>query len=284
MIQEMAEERPRNSDIATHLRKIADLLEAQGEGEFRVSAYRRGADAVEGEESSVAGITEKGGEAGLTSIGGIGSSLAGVITEFCDQGSSSTLERLRSEMDPERLFEDIPGVGPELAANIVEELDIRSLEELEAAAHDGRLEQVEGFGGARVEAVRELLDARLRRRRGRRPGSGGAGGASESEAPPRRLLLEVDAEYREKARRDELPRIAPRRFNPAGERWLPMYRTRKEGWEITALFSNTARAHREGKTRDWVVIYWKKGEVSGQNTVITAEGGGKAGSRVVAGR
>ena len=104
------------------------------------------------------------------------------------------------------------------------------------------------------------------------------------ERPSRDLLQKVDAEYLEKAAADELPRIAPGRFNPEREPWLPLLRTKREGWEMTALFSNTARAHREGKTGDWVVIYWKKGDVSGQNTVVTAESGPRKGERIVAGR
>jgi hypothetical protein len=34
-------------------------------------------------------------------------------------------------------------------------------------------------------------------------------------------LLDVDREYRDKAAVGQLPRIAPRRFNPSGESWLP---------------------------------------------------------------
>jgi hypothetical protein len=268
---------PTNGEIASHLREIADLLEAKGEGEYRIAAYRRGADRIESEKKPLTERLREEGREGVESISGIGRSLGGVIAEYVDRGTSSTVENLRAEVDPERLFSELPGVGEELAQKIVGELDIHSLEDLEQAAHDGRLEGVEGFGPARVEGVREILDSRLRR--GPRIAAGGAG-----ERPPRELLLKVDAEYREKAADDELPRIAPRRFNPEGERWLPLMRTKREGWELTALFSNTARAHREGKTRDWVVIYWKKGEVSGQNTVVTAEGGARQGERVVAGR
>ena len=243
-----------NGEIAAHLREIADLLEAEGEGEYRIAAYRRGAESVEASGESVAETLTEHGEDAVQRLPDIGSSLAGVIAEYCDRGDSSTAERLRAEVDPESLFGELPGVGPELAKNIVEELDIRSLEELEGAAYDGRLEAVEGFGTSRVEAIREILDSRLRRR------SGGTS-SLRAKGPPEELLLAVDREYREKAEKDELPRIAPRRFNPEGERWLPLYRTKREGWEITALFSNTARAHREGKTRDWVVIDWKKAEL-----------------------
>jgi hypothetical protein len=101
------------------------------------------------------------------------------------------------------------------------------------------------------------------------------------------LILEIDEEYRSKAEAGELRRIAPRRFNPEGERWLPILETERDGWEFTALYSNTARAHELGKTRDWVVIYFQRAGEDGEEdqcTVITAGSGPLAAERVVAGR
>lgn len=56
------------------------------------------------------------------------------------------------------------------------------------------------------------------------------------------LLLEVDRLYRQKAEADELPMIAPKRFNPEGKAWLPVLHTSRDGWHFTVLYSNTARA------------------------------------------
>jgi hypothetical protein len=112
--------------------------------------------------------------------------------------------------------------------------------------------------------------------------------------PPRRqralepgiaLLLDVDREYREKAARGALPRIAPRRFNPTGEAWLPILHTERGDWRFTALFSNTARAHKLGRNRDWVVIYFHRDSgPEGQRTIVTETRGPFAGHRVVRGR
>jgi hypothetical protein len=63
------------------------------------------------------------------------------------------------------------------------------------------------------------------------------------------LLLDVDREYREKTERGALPKIAPRRFNPSGESWLPILHTERADWRFTALFSNTALAHELGRAR-----------------------------------
>jgi hypothetical protein len=57
-----------------------------------------------------------------------------------------------------------------------------------------------------------------------------------------------------------------------------------DGWNFRALFSNTALAHQQGTTRDWVVLYFDKEGDEGQCTVVTAHGGPLDGKRVVRGR
>jgi hypothetical protein len=97
-------------------------------------------------------------------------------------------------------------------------------------------------------------------------------------------LLDVDREYREQAGAGTLPRIAPRRFNSSRTAWLPVLHTRRGRRAYTALFSNTARAHRAGKTGDWVVLYEDEGGGERLYTVITATRSSLAGWRIVAGR
>lgn len=64
-----------------------------------------------------------------------------------------------------------------------------------------------------------------------------------------------------------------------------MLHAERGGWHFTALYSNTARAHELGRTRDWVVIYYYDGEhVESQCTVVTETRGVLAGKRVVRGR
>ncbi|HJL15962.1 MAG TPA: hypothetical protein RMH99_09910, partial [Sandaracinaceae bacterium LLY-WYZ-13_1] len=102
--------------------------------------------------------------------------------------------------------------------------------------------------------------------------------------PPVGLLLLVDRHYRELAERGELPTIAPRRFNPDNERWLPIWHVSEDGFHFHVLFSNSATAHRLGKTRDWVVIYWERDGHENQATVVTEYRGPLTGRRVVRGR
>ena len=100
------------------------------------------------------------------------------------------------------------------------------------------------------------------------------------------LLLEVDREYRQQARAGLLPKIAPRRYNPDHEPWLPVLHKHAGAWHFTALFSNTERAHELHRTYDWVVIVFSDGDPDdeGQVTVVTEYRGSLAGKRVVRGR
>lgn len=82
-----------------------------------------------------------------------------------------------------------------------------------------------------------------------------------------------------------MPKIAPRRFNPSGEAWLPILHTERGDWGFTALFSNTALAHALRRVRDWVVIYFHEDSgPEGQRTVGTETRRPLAGQRVVRGR
>jgi putative hydrolase len=105
------------------------------------------------------------------------------------------------------------------------------------------------------------------------------------EEPPVEMLLDVDREYRDAAAAGRLPRIAPRRFNPTGEAWLPILHTERDHWHFTALFSNTFRAHALERTRDWVVVYFHADtRPEGQRTIVTETSGALEGRRVVRGR
>jgi Holliday junction resolvasome RuvABC DNA-binding subunit len=279
----MNQKQPSNEDIANLLEQIADLLEDQGKNEFRVRAYRAGAESVRQSGQSVAEWVREDRMGELKSLPGIGEGLAAVIAEYVETGQSKVLEDLRAHADPVALLSRVPGIGPTLAQRIVDRLGIRTLPELEEAAYNGRLEEVEGFGPQRVESIRLGLAGLLSGAAQRRVRSGGEPErANQPEVPD---LLAVDAEYRRKSQADELPKIAPKRFNPSSEAWLPILHTKRAGWSFTALFSNTAQAHNLGKTGDWVVIYYEKpGVEEDQVTVVTEAQGPLKGKRVVRGR
>ena len=74
------------------------------------------------------------------------------------------------------------------------------------------------------------------------------------DSPAVEVLLDVDREYRDKARAGLLPKIALRRFNPGNKPWVPVLHTRYGPWHFTALFSDTDLARDMHRTHDWVVI------------------------------
>ena len=266
-----------NQEVAAKLREVADLLAVQGANPFRVNAFRRAAATVTELSRDIREIAEAEGQAGLMDIPNVGRGIAAAIIEMVATGRCSRLDRLRGELDCGRLFQSVPGVGPALAVRIHDALHIDSLEELELAAHDGRLEGVPGIGRRRVSAIRASLAAMLGRSR-RPPGAA-------ADEPGVAVLLDVDGEYRRKSARGELTLITPRRFNPEGEAWLPVLQTQRVGWHFSALYSNTARAHELGHTRDWVVVYYYDHDHhEHQCTVVTEFRGPLRGKRVVRGR
>jgi predicted regulator of Ras-like GTPase activity (Roadblock/LC7/MglB family) len=267
-----------NDELARQFRLAADLLETQHADPFRVGAYRRAASTVETMDESVADIYRRRGFAGLVAIPTVGRTLAVAIADLVERGHWRWLERLQGEVDPEAILATVAGIGPGLAARIHQELGIETLEELEVAAHDGRLAGVDGFGPKRVQSVVDSLAGRLWQRRWE-----GAAAAAGAEQPLTEELLDIDREYRGKAAASLLPTIAPRRFNPKHESWLPILHTARNDRSYTAVFSNTARAHQLGRTGDWVVIY-ADGPGDGQWTVVTETRGSRAGNRVVRGR
>jgi DNA polymerase/3'-5' exonuclease PolX len=107
-----------NSRIAGRLREAADILEAQGANRFRVEAYRRAADTVAGLTRGVAEIAEAEGIEGLVALPTIGDSIAGAIVQMIRSGRWPQLDRLRGTLDPEALFQTVPGIGPELARRL----------------------------------------------------------------------------------------------------------------------------------------------------------------------
>jgi hypothetical protein len=269
-----------NQSVADQLREAAALLHSEGASPSIQRAYRRAADAILDERRDIRSIFESGGARALDAIPGVGLGIAGALGEMLTTGRWSRLERLRGNADPVTLLQLVPGIGPSLATRIHDKLDIDTLEGLEAAAHDGRLESIDGLSTRRAMAIRASLEWMLRR-------------AGPQANPPRELatqptvreVLDVDRAYREAATGGKLRLIAPRRFNPSNTAHLPVMHTRRGPWHFTALYSNTALANQLGHTRDWVVIYFYDGDhFERQCTVVTETHGDGRGARVVRGR
>jgi DNA polymerase (family 10) len=129
--------------VAAALQEIAQLMDLKG-GQFRfkAKAYNAGARAIQG----VADLDRLVREDRLTTLPRIGDALASQIKQLYLTGESSVLNGLRQEF-PKGVIElsSVPGLSVEKIKQL-DEAGISSIAQLKAAAENGRLEQLKGFG------------------------------------------------------------------------------------------------------------------------------------------
>ncbi len=134
-----------NSDIATVLNQVGDMLDIKGENPFRVRAYQNAARTVSGLSQSVADMVKKGED--LSKLSGIGKDIAGKIKEIVETGTLQQLEILKSELPGELLdLLKMETLGPKRVKALYDELDIKNLSQLEKAAKDHKIQNLDGFG------------------------------------------------------------------------------------------------------------------------------------------
>jgi len=134
----------KNHLVANILYQIADLLDLKGENFFKTRAYRMAAQTIEVLEEDIDAITK---ENRLEEIPGVGEALAKKIKELVETGKLEYFELLKKEI-PEGLLNllNIPGLGPKKVAAIYKNLGITSRIELQKAANEGKLRNLDGFG------------------------------------------------------------------------------------------------------------------------------------------
>ncbi|WP_224269882.1 helix-hairpin-helix domain-containing protein [Haloprofundus salinisoli] len=161
-----------NAELADRFEEFAEFLEAQGV-EYKPQSYRRAAENVRSHPRSVADLAREGRDA-VEEIDGVGDAIAGKIVEYVETGKIEELEELREELPVEMVaLTSVEGVGPKTVGDLYEALGITTLDELEAAAEAGEIQEIKGFGAkteqnildnipfARQSQERELLgDAR----------------------------------------------------------------------------------------------------------------------------
>ncbi|MGV9104006.1 MAG: helix-hairpin-helix domain-containing protein, partial [Candidatus Thorarchaeota archaeon] len=142
----------KNPEVAEILYEIADYLEIKGV-DWKPRAYRRAAGAVETLSEDIEKVADRGE---LHEIPGVGKSIASKISEYLETGHLEYVENLRQEM-PGKLREimNIEGIGPKTAVKLHRELAIRNVDELQKAAEDGKIRQLEGFGEKTEENILE---------------------------------------------------------------------------------------------------------------------------------
>ena len=154
-----------NATIARIFGEIADLLEIRSENPFKIRAYRNAADIILTSAAPFTGLTD----ADIRAVPGIGRDLAAKIREILSSGTAAYHTELLAAFPPAILeLLRLQGVGPKTVAMLHGQLGIGSLDELEAAARDGRIRALRGMGLKKEELILRALDER-RRHAGRHP-------------------------------------------------------------------------------------------------------------------
>ena len=140
-------------DIIKLLEKVAIYMELKGENPFKISAFRKAAQALETDERSLTEIDD------FTKIKGIGKGTSTVIIEFMENGESKTLKDLQEEV-PEGLVPllDLPGVGGKKLSKLYQELGVKDAESLKDACENGQVEKLSGFGKKTAEKILAALE------------------------------------------------------------------------------------------------------------------------------
>jgi DNA polymerase (family X) len=148
---------PDNAEIARQLDAFASLLELADAGPYTARAYRRAADLIRSTPAPVAELVREGR---VRELRGIGPGIERRLKELVETGEIAELQELEREVSPE-----LAGLGRFLGVSVKRMLEIgrvlgvRTLDELRAAAHEGRLREVPGIG---PENERKLLAALAR--------------------------------------------------------------------------------------------------------------------------
>src|SRR5512143_3041530 len=150
-----------NQQIARIFNEMADLLEIKGENPFRIRAYRRAAQNIEGLPKDIAQMTEDE----ILQIPGIGKDLAGKIRHYADTGRVEAYEELKA-LVPEGLagLLSVPGLGPKTSRLLYDRLKIKDIDDLERLARAHRLS---GLPGIKEKTEENILRGIEMMRRGK---------------------------------------------------------------------------------------------------------------------
>ncbi|UOQ46201.1 DNA polymerase/3'-5' exonuclease PolX [Halobacillus salinarum] len=135
------------------LEEIAVYLELKGENPYRITAYRRAAQALEQDDHSLDEIDD------FTKIKGIGERTAAIIDDYLENSESETLQQLQQEV-PQGLVPllDLPGLGGKKLSKLYQELKVTDAATLKEALESGEVEKLEGFGKKSAEKMLKALE------------------------------------------------------------------------------------------------------------------------------
>jgi len=155
----------KNREIAIILNKIANLLEMKDVG-YKPRAYRNAAKSIENLGVDIEHLYKQNK---LQEISGVGRALEKKIVEFLETGRIHILEELQEDIpvDVQSLL-GVEGLGLKRIERLYQKLGIKTLNELEQAAKENKIKDLEGFGDkiqqtiiGNISAVRRRYDRYL---------------------------------------------------------------------------------------------------------------------------
>jgi DNA polymerase (family 10) len=196
-------ERLNNQQVADIFNRIGDLLQILGDNRFKIIAYQNAARTIENLSQDIRAVHQAGK---LRELPDVGQAIAEKIAELLETGTIPYYDELAEQVPPGVVdMLAVPDVGPKTAARLWKELDIVGIDQLKAAAEEGRIRALKGFGAKSEEKILRGIELLSKRQEGRMP---------IGQARP--LALELIADLKER-----LPAGAIERIEAAGSlrRW-----------------------------------------------------------------
>ena len=155
-----------NGEIAKILREMGMMYEME-DVQFKPRAYEKAAMAVEELSVGASELYKRGGKKALDEIPGIGPAIAAHIEALLKTGCFAEYRRLKKKI-PVALDElvAVEGLGPKMVRVLYRELRIRNLKDLERAAKAGKIRKLAHFGVKSEEKILRGIEF-LRKSKGR---------------------------------------------------------------------------------------------------------------------
>ena len=148
----------RNDELAAPFEEFADLLEAR-DVEYKPRVYRLAAENIRDHPENVAEMAREGGAERVADIDRVGDAIASKVVEYVETGEIEELEEARLDLPVDMAgLTSVEGVGPKSVADLYDALGVEDLDDLEAAAREGRIREVSGFGPKTEENILGNLD------------------------------------------------------------------------------------------------------------------------------
>ena len=135
-----------NREVVRVLNGIADILEIQ-DVPFKPQAYRKAALVIDSLAEDVEDIYHQKGIEGLEEIPSVGEHISKKIEEIIKTGKLQYYEKLKKEIDVDiEQLNEISGLGPKKIKVLYQQLQVRTVADLERRIKEHKVRELDGFG------------------------------------------------------------------------------------------------------------------------------------------